>query len=324
MFSHHKTLILLALTGVVLLVVLGLAELLLRSMYGLGNPVLYRANPLYGYRPQPHQEVTRFSGARIQINNLGLRASRKWDSSRDGRVLFLGDSVTYGGSYIDNDELFSELAVQNLKGVESGNGGVNGWGVENVHGLLVRSEFLPARTYVTLFIPHDFYRGVTSQQAVPYWSRNPSSALEELLQWGFFKFGQRRYRNWASAAEPELMEKMAGISVGRLAEIDAFLRARGLNHVSYISPTIQQVLGVADRDPFISKQLAAHSLEPIYLIRRLQKLGLAESEVHALYKDNVHLTVEGHRTWASLIEPDLRALYEAGRTGISAATLQGR
>ena len=48
MFSHHKTLILLALTGVVLLVVLGLAELLLRSMYGLGNPDLYQATPVSG------------------------------------------------------------------------------------------------------------------------------------------------------------------------------------------------------------------------------------------------------------------------------------
>ena len=191
MFARHKTLALIGLLGLSAIVVLAAAEILLRVLYGLGNPVLYQPNPLYGYRPAPSQELTRFEGARIQINNLGLRARRDWDDEQAGRVLFLGDSVTYGGSYVDSAELFTELAVQGLNGLESGNGGVNGWGVENVHALIVRSEFLPARTYVTLFIPHDFYRGITSQQAVPYWSRPPSSALEELTQWGFYKLGQR-------------------------------------------------------------------------------------------------------------------------------------
>lgn len=324
MFARHKILAVTGLLGFCLLAVLAAAELLLRGLYGLGNPVLYQSNPLYGYRPAPSQELTRFSGARIQINNLGLRARRDWDAKRAGRVLFLGDSVTYGGSYIDTSELFTELAIDGLDGLESGNGGVNGWGVENVHGLIVRSEFLPAKTYVTLFIPHDFYRGVTPQQSVPYWSRKPSSALEELAQWGLYKLGQRRYRNWIDSATPELMEKIAGFAVGRLSEVDRFLKARELTHLAYLSPTLQQSLDIAARDPYVRAQLKSHGLEATYLLDRLRKLDLSEAEIRALYKDNVHLTAAGHKVWAQLIHPDLRELYEAGKTGLASGAVRNR
>ena len=98
--------------------------------------------------------------------------------------------------------------------------------------------------------------------------------------------------------------------------MDAFLRERKLNHLTYVSPTLQQALGQADRDPYIRAQLENHGLKATYLLKRLEMRGLSDSEIHSLYKDNVHLTVEGHRVWAELIRPDLRTLYEAGKTGV--------
>src|SRR5690606_34750321 len=116
-------------------------ELTLKRM-GLGNPVIYDSSPVYGYRPLPNREYVRFGGSTIKFNNLGLRTNTDWDETKANKILFLGDSVTYGGSYIDNNELFSQLTVDlinqsNKSDYMSGNAGVNGWGVENFYGLVV-------------------------------------------------------------------------------------------------------------------------------------------------------------------------------------------
>ena len=86
---------------------------------GLGKPVLYQADLRYGYRPQPNKEYQRYYGAKIKLNNLSLRTNEDWDIKKDNKILFLGDSVTYGGSYIDNTELFSNLAAKGLKNYQS-------------------------------------------------------------------------------------------------------------------------------------------------------------------------------------------------------------
>ncbi len=85
--------------AVVLLLTLASAagtELLLRESMGLGRPVLYDANPFYGYRPLPNRQYTRFGGAQIRFNNLALRAEANFDQDPNDKILFLGDSVTYG------------------------------------------------------------------------------------------------------------------------------------------------------------------------------------------------------------------------------------
>src|SRR5438045_366672 len=81
-------------TGAALIVI----EIALRTVFGLGNPILYDSNALYGYRPLPNQTLSRRFGAPIHVNNLGLRCDEDWSGPADERVLFLGDSVTYGGN----------------------------------------------------------------------------------------------------------------------------------------------------------------------------------------------------------------------------------
>ncbi len=56
---------------------------------GFGDPLLCYANPAYGYRLLPDQDVTRFHGARVTINNLGLRTNDDWDERVENKVLFL-------------------------------------------------------------------------------------------------------------------------------------------------------------------------------------------------------------------------------------------
>ena len=113
--NQKKTIAIIVLLFIVLST--SLTELLLEKVYGLGNVVLYDSNPLYGFRPIPNQTILR-SGywykpfkVKMAFNNLALRAEDDWDDKKDDKILFLGDSVPYGGSCVDNKELLSYLAV---------------------------------------------------------------------------------------------------------------------------------------------------------------------------------------------------------------------
>src|SRR5437763_17186053 len=94
-------------TAIILLLVI---ELALRLVLGLGNPVIYQPDPACGYLPVPNQHVTRFF-CRNDINSFGLRCPEFTANKPPGtlRILFVGDSVTYGTTHVDQSKIFTSL-----------------------------------------------------------------------------------------------------------------------------------------------------------------------------------------------------------------------
>ncbi len=309
-FERHPIKTILGCLSVILVLALIALELFLRLTMGLGNPVLYDSSPLYGYRPLPNQRMKRFHGSEIRINNLGVRADVDWDDRRERKILFLGDSVTYGGSYIGNAELFSTLAVAGLDGYLSGNAGVNGWGIENVHGLVVETDFTPAEIYVSVFPEGDFYRGLTRIQGLPYFNRKPRFALEEVVLFYMYRVNLRRYLGWSTAAPKRDREAVAERAVLRLKEIDAHLKAKGLRHLILITPNRGQVFHGQGKDPLVGRMLEKHGLKALYIVDRLKSVELGgEAEI---FHDGVHLEKQGHRVWANVIGEELRKILGDG------------
>jgi len=300
------TLALLALA--IVAVSLALAEALLRLIFGLGNPVLYELYPLYGYRLRPNQDLKRFFGARIRINNLGLRADEDWDGRLDDKVLFLGDSVMYAGSFIANHELFTTLALKDLPGFKSGNAGVNAWGVENIHGLVVESGFQPAKTYVTVVIENDFYRGFSRIAGCPYWCRKPRLALQEVLYFACFKLNMGRYTRWEQETSAESLERVVDRAARKLKEMDDLLKARGFRHLVYVSPIRDQVVEGRGKDETVARALEKCGVRAEYLLDRIRAMNLAESERRALFLDHFHLRSKGHALWGAMLNEDLKKL----------------
>lgn len=297
------------LLAVSLIGALALVEFGARAI-GLGQPVLYDSHPFYGYRPLPAQAQRRSNvlkgGGRVvdvRINNLGLRCARDWDGNPHGKLLFLGDSVTYGGSYVSEDELFSSLAAAGT-GWDSCNGGVNAWGIENLHGLVVEAGFHPAEVYVTTVPEGDFYRGLTRIQGQPFYNRQPGWALEEALQYAAFVLMERRYVNWQQSAPAELRRAVVERAALRLAEMTRVLAGLRFRHVLLITPDRAQAAGRRPPDPIVREALAHHDLKPVYL---RDELRLAPEDVPALYVDSVHLSPAGHRRWAEAISRHLPA-----------------
>ena len=73
----------------------------------------------------------RLEGSYVTINEAILRSINPWNSEKK-KILFLGDSVTYGGSYIDDKDIFSSKVCEKLKNFICGNAGVNAYGVLNI------------------------------------------------------------------------------------------------------------------------------------------------------------------------------------------------
>lgn len=105
-------------------------ELSLRIL-GFGDPLIYKNNN--NYFPKANQDLRRFKGSKVIINNLGMRSNDEWvNEKKHKKILFFGDSVTYGGSYIDNNELFTEKLCILIQNYLCGNYGVNGYKIQNI------------------------------------------------------------------------------------------------------------------------------------------------------------------------------------------------
>lgn len=294
------------------LLLLGIASLfmveLLAKRFGLGKVVIYDSHPVYGYRLHPNQEVARQANKPIQVNNLGLRAQADWDIAQtQNKILFVGDSVTYGGSYINNTELFSFLAVQNLPGYESGNAGVNGWGVLNVHALIKEMSFLPADIYVSVFPEGDFYRGLMRIGGQPFWTRAPRSALEELAHYFLYQvqLTQTPPVLFYSLNEDEKFQ-IADHAAHYLKQYDSYLKNAGKKHLIYISPSRSELLHNSENDKLVLKALQKHGLEVVYLRDKISTH--TPEEINTFFHDEIHLSEQGHVLWGQLIEADLKKL----------------
>lgn len=102
-----------SLVGLVLVV--ALIEAVLRFGLGLGNPILIQPDAACSYILKPDQDVVRFF-AHTRINHYGMRSDEVTPNHNPGtlRLLFLGDSVTYGTTRVDQNGLFTEILHREL------------------------------------------------------------------------------------------------------------------------------------------------------------------------------------------------------------------
>ena len=148
------------------------AEMYLSNI-GLGDPIVYDRNYVYGYAPKSNQKRERLNKAIVSINDVGLRSNENWLGKKDYRkIIFYGDSVTYGGSYIDDKETFVYLSCNKLKNLKilCGNAGVNSYGIHNI---IYRSKYdhRLKDIYLKVFIivPDDFYRGLQNSRTAHFY-----------------------------------------------------------------------------------------------------------------------------------------------------------
>jgi hypothetical protein len=162
-----------------------ITEVYLKSI-GLGDPIVYDENYVYGYAPRPNQKKKRLKNSSVTINDVGLRSLKNWGPNKHKKkIIFFGDSVTYGGSYIDDKELFSHLTCVkiNLPDFICGNAGVNAYGIFNI---VYRSKYDQriADEYIRVFllVPDDFYRGLQNKNTAHFYLNEKKRFLPAIFE----------------------------------------------------------------------------------------------------------------------------------------------
>ncbi|MGD0631323.1 MAG: hypothetical protein ABR987_18500, partial [Terracidiphilus sp.] len=114
-----------------------IVEAALRFGLGLGNPVLITPDAACSYILKPDQDVRRFF-ARTYVNHYGMRSEDVPAVRPVGtlRLMFVGDSITYGTSRVDQQQLFTELVHRELpaivhRPVEVLNASAGAWAPDN-------------------------------------------------------------------------------------------------------------------------------------------------------------------------------------------------
>src|SRR5665213_2780210 len=123
-------------------ILLLLLDLALRLILGLGHPLLFVRDPACGYLLAPNQNVRRYFCVN-QINAYSMRSPpvRASKAPDELRVLFIGDSVTYGQTFTNQPEIFTSILARELpshlhRPVEALNASAGGWAVGNEVGYL--------------------------------------------------------------------------------------------------------------------------------------------------------------------------------------------
>jgi lysophospholipase L1-like esterase len=170
------------------LLIIVLAEIALRVIWGFGTPVLYTESKNYEYIYSPNQSVRRY-GNLINTNSFGMRSSEP--SQKDSiRILYLGDSVINGGMPTDQDDLSSTLLSKKLsdmfkKPVNVLNISAGSWGPDNAAAFLKEHGTFQADAIVVLFSSHDAYDNMDFEPIVNrnmnYPGENPKTAISEVF-----------------------------------------------------------------------------------------------------------------------------------------------
>lgn len=170
---------------ITLIVTISLAEFSLR-IYGLGYPIIYESSLLWGYNPLPNQKTKRLNDITVTINSEGLRTSEEFLNPK--KIIFYGDSITYGGSYINDKDVFSEITCKKLNEIKilysCGNAGVNAYGIKNIIQRTNNYEKkFPNHQIIITIIETDFYRNFSQINSHPFFTKpiqGPLKATTEL------------------------------------------------------------------------------------------------------------------------------------------------
>lgn len=279
-------------------------------LWGLGRPVVYDNRTAWGYRPLPDQVHQRIPQARVRVTALGLRGDEVEGRRPDGveRLLFLGDSVTWGGSYVDDRQLFGTVAAEGLHArlglrVEALVAGVNAWGPANMLGLLRETKGFDATTWIVTALEDHFRREKTRIGETPYFNRAPRLAIEEVLVYGAHLW-LGRYR---LPPPPEDLTHLGRRNLARFATLAALARRRGARVLLVWHPT-EGALVRGEPEPHRERFLA---LAPRVGAAALDLASAYRTTRSPVYRDGMHLSIAGHRAAGDAIAEALARLLTA-------------
>jgi hypothetical protein len=285
-----------------------LAELVLRSA-GLGYPILFYTNASYRFAPQPNQRQPRQKGAKVTIDSKGLRAVKDWTSPADGKLLFVGDSVTWGGTYIDDEDTFAAGVCERLerttgKTFVCGNASANQYGTDNMAERIRYKDIDDETALIVTLISGDTLRGLRDADGSFFFTAPPPGPLRAVweaatfLVWRLYR-AMRPLQSYRSDHDARVAER----SLENLFAAIRESQRPGRKVLIVLSPLEQELGGKeAPETRHVRSVLERSGFDFL-------DLHGAVSEQYApdLFYDGIHLAKRGHQFYADQIANRLLA-----------------
>ena len=279
-------------------------EIILRYL-GLGTPLIYEKSYQFGYVPSPNQKLIRFNNKKITIDDNGFRGSIVTNNPKN-KIYFLGDSVTYGGSYIDDDELFSNKFCNKInqylkKDFSCYNGGVNAYGLENI---IKRYESIKKdkETYVIItLIPGNFSRNFVQIESLPYFTKKHTHFLKATTELSAFYLdiarAKLRFDEKKFSLDQKLDDYLEKKIINDLKKLQS-LQKIDHNLIIIFFPPKQFVL---ENDSNKFHKFFFQNITSEKNSYNLTKFFKLYENINNLYYDEIHLNSKGHQVVSELL-----------------------
>lgn len=283
-------------TILIFIIFLKITDITFNKFVGLGNPLIYQHSKIFGYDIKPNQKVKR-RGKTISINDLGMRNLRDWNNNYDKKILFLGDSVTFGGSIINDEDTFvlkTCKKLQNIK-VMCGNFSVNGFGIESISKKIEYKNFSDEDLIIIVFIGNDFERGLNHIGIQPYFSKeifNFYPALTELMLMVIDKFRNKLRYDFANLSENN--ETYKKYQLQQINNLKKIIKKNNKKYFIFYSPEYSE-LENNKQYFYIKEKMSKEFKNFIDLTNDLRNYK------EKIYFDGLHLNKFGHEIYANLI-----------------------
>lgn len=282
---------------------------MLRRAFGFCNALLYQSSTLYEYIAQPNQDRRRF-GARLLTNSHSQRSGEP-DSTKT-KVLGLGDSVIFGGGWMEHDSLATTLFTEET-GIQMLNISCGSWGPDNCVAYMKEKGYFNAEAVVLVCSSHDAYDRMSFVPVVGVWPNYPEKQYK-LAIWELIDRYLVPYIKTATStkhyADPDAeVEKRAA---DRQVVQKSPYFVKGFDDLKQMADSLKIPLYVylhAEQGE-IQKQRFNEMGQQIILWADSAQValidGIKEGESEEMYHDAIHFNEKGQRHLANVLEKYVR------------------
>jgi lysophospholipase L1-like esterase len=291
-------------------------EILLRLIFGLGNPVLSQADSETGYRFQPNQKIFRF-GKHIEYNQYSQRSEpiTPEKSTQKLRILMIGDSVLNGGNPTDQHQTITEFLETKL--TQSGhpaeilNASAGSWGIGNEFAYLRKFGIFQSDALILQIGTHDLTQPKSTSERVGYDPNYPDqlplSAIQEGLIRYLFPSILQSLKLKLNSQEipvvlPQAQYKQFQENLETLKKILTWAKQQNIPVFVLFTPNREDLVPHYRIPPYKSEFLQLLNSNKVTVIDTHQVWSeFSLKTVDNYFRDEVHLSVAGNQAVANLL-----------------------
>lgn len=289
-----------------LLIFFIVTELFLRYHLGFCDALLYQSSDKYEYIAQPNQDRYRL-GAHIRYNSYSQR-SEEPDPTKI-KILGLGDSVLFGGTWMDQESLATTLFSKKT-GMQMLNISAGSWGPDNCAAYLKEKGTFDAQAMVLVCSSHDAYDIMSFFPVVGNFPTYPDKqyplAICELIDRYLIPRGKMLFAKYSTKLDPDAAVVKAAQHTSVAKKSATF--DPGFDQLKAIADSLHIPFGIYLHAETGELQQGSYNEmgKQICQWAETNKVplmkGLENGEKPEMYKDIIHLNEKGQRHLASCLE----------------------